>query len=87
MEVMRKWCGVASVEKDETLTDEKYRKILKKNLFQSARKLWLGSNFIFQHDNDPKDQVRIVSDWLNVKRLSTRKHNTREFSNLILIEL
>ena len=30
-----------------------YREILEKNLTESARKLGLGPNFVFQHDNDP----------------------------------
>ena len=39
---------------DGILTGEKYKDILKNNLFQSASKMGLWSNFVFHHGNDPE---------------------------------
>ncbi|GFX06422.1 transposable element Tc1 transposase [Trichonephila clavipes] len=36
----------------------------KNNLKESADKLGLGSNFIFQQDNDPKHTAFVVKEWL-----------------------
>ena len=36
------------------MTGEMYKDILAENLFQSSKKLRLGSSMLFQHDNDPK---------------------------------
>lgn len=41
-----------------------YRDILRRNLQQSARKLNIQSDFVFQHDNDPKHTARSVKIWL-----------------------
>lgn len=43
---------------------EDYCKILQENLQQSAEKLELGPDFLFQHDNDPKHTSRMVKQWL-----------------------
>ncbi len=44
---------------DGILTGERYKNILKENLFQSTRTIGLGSNFIFQHDNDAKYRTHV----------------------------
>ena len=36
-----------------------------KRLLQSALKLNLGKNIVFQHDNHPKHTAHIVKNWLN----------------------
>ncbi|GFX43930.1 transposable element Tc1 transposase [Trichonephila clavipes] len=41
-----------------------YLKILQSNLHPSVQKLGLGSNFVFQQDNDPKHTAKIVKEWL-----------------------
>ncbi|GFU13942.1 transposable element Tcb2 transposase [Trichonephila clavipes] len=41
-----------------------YLNILQNNLKESADKLGLGSNFIFQQDNDPKHTAFVVEEWL-----------------------
>ncbi|GFU36386.1 transposable element Tc1 transposase [Trichonephila clavipes] len=41
-----------------------YLNILPNNLKESADKLGLGSNFIFQQDNDPKHTAFVVKEWL-----------------------
>ncbi|GFW78788.1 transposable element Tcb1 transposase [Trichonephila clavipes] len=41
-----------------------YLNILQNNFKESADKLGLGSNFIFQQDNDPKHTAFVVEEWL-----------------------
>ncbi|GFV07037.1 transposable element Tcb1 transposase [Trichonephila clavipes] len=41
-----------------------YLNVLQNNLKESADKLGLGSNFIFQQDNDPKHTAFVVKEWL-----------------------
>ncbi|GFW74778.1 transposable element Tcb1 transposase [Trichonephila clavipes] len=41
-----------------------YLNILQNNLKESAKKLGLWSNFIFQLDNDPKHSALVVKEWL-----------------------
>lgn len=41
-----------------------YKNILKENVIQSAQKLGIDSDFIFQQDNDPKHTARSVTRWL-----------------------
>ena len=47
----------------------KYRKILEENL-RSARKLKLGRQFTFQHDNDPKHTAKATLEWLRNKKIN-----------------
>ena len=42
------------------MTSELYKNILDENLFQSSKKLQLGSGMVFQHDNEPKRTAHIV---------------------------
>ncbi|GFT87191.1 transposable element Tc1 transposase [Trichonephila clavipes] len=41
-----------------------YLNVLQNNLKESADKLGLGSNFIYQQDNDPKHTAFVVKEWL-----------------------
>ncbi|GFW30265.1 transposable element Tc1 transposase [Trichonephila clavipes] len=41
-----------------------YLNVLQNNLKESADKLGLGSNFIYQQDNDPKHFAFVVKEWL-----------------------
>ncbi|CAM4859450.1 unnamed protein product [Rotaria socialis] len=52
---------------------EIYRDILQKNLFESVKKLNLGSKWVMQHDNDPKHRAHIVTNWLNEKGVERLK--------------
>ncbi|CAF2133106.1 unnamed protein product [Rotaria magnacalcarata] len=67
------WNGVGNLFFiDDNMTGEMYKDILAENLFQSSKKLKLGPDMVFQHDNDPKHTSRIVKNWLDkhrVKRL------------------
>ena len=47
------------------MIDELYRDILQKNLRQSTKKLKMGNTWWFQHNNNPKHRVRIVTNWLD----------------------
>ena len=57
------WNGVGN------LMGHMYKDILENNLFQSAVKLNLGKNTVFQHDNDPKHTAHIVKNWFNKQRI------------------
>lgn len=50
---------------DERMTAEVYSRILDNNLFQSADRLHLPSDFIFQQDNDPKHTARSTKAWMD----------------------
>ncbi|CAF3909144.1 unnamed protein product [Rotaria magnacalcarata] len=50
-----------------------YRDILDNNLFQSVKKLKLGKDWIFQHDNDPKHRAGVVTNWLDQKQVERLK--------------
>ncbi|CAM4900557.1 unnamed protein product [Rotaria socialis] len=67
------WNGVGNlIFVDGNMTGEMYKEILAENLFQSSKKLQLGKEMVFQHDNDPKHTSRVVKNWLDkqcVKRL------------------
>ncbi|GFW37805.1 transposable element Tc1 transposase [Trichonephila clavipes] len=49
---------------DQIMHKMAYLNILQNNLKESADKLGLGSNFIFQQDNDPKHTAFVVKEWL-----------------------
>ncbi|CAF1412664.1 unnamed protein product [Rotaria magnacalcarata] len=67
------WNGVGNLFFiDDNMTGEMHKNILAENLFQSSKKLKLGPDTVFQHDNDPKHTSRIVKNWFDkhrVKRL------------------
>ena len=50
---------------DGNITGESYREISENNLLKSVEKLGMSHDWIFQHDNDPKDRAPIVTNWLN----------------------
>ena len=57
------WNGVGNLAFiDGNMTGYMYNGILENNLFQSAVKLNLGKNIVFQHDNDPKHTAHIVKN-------------------------
>jgi hypothetical protein len=57
--------GVGSLEEIPTIMDAKhYVGILTRNLHQSAVKLGIQDNYIFQSDNDPKHTSRLAKKWL-----------------------
>ena len=63
---MRLELGISS----GNMKKEDYKKILKDNLRQSARKLGLGRHFVFQHDNDPKHTSLLVKNYLQMSKVS-----------------
>ena len=66
--------GVGSlVFSDGNMTGELYRDILQQNLLQSAKKLNMAKDRWFQYDNDPKHTARIVTNWLDQKRIQRLK--------------
>lgn len=59
------YSGVGNLHFIEDIMDAKmYLKILQNNLVDSAKKMNIENNFIFQQDNDPKHSARIVREWL-----------------------
>ncbi|GFS80261.1 transposable element Tcb1 transposase [Trichonephila clavipes] len=49
---------------DGIMTARTYIDILRHNLQSSARKLGLGTSFVFQLDNDPKHTANLTREWL-----------------------
>ena len=65
------WKGLGTIDFIEnTMTKEVYRDLLEKNLRQSARKVGLSRNFIFQQDNDPKHTAGIVTEWFKKHKIN-----------------
>ena len=57
------WNGVGNLAfVEENMTGAMYRDILADNLFKSSKKLKMGKDMVFQHDNDPKHTSRIVKN-------------------------
>ena len=55
--------GVANLAfMDGNMSGELYRDILQKNSLQSVKNLNMDKDWIFQHDNDPKHRVAIVTN-------------------------
>ena len=60
------WNGVGNlVFIKGNMTGEMYKNILHENVFQPSKKLQLGSDMVFQHDNDPKHTAHIVKHWFD----------------------
>ena len=55
------------------MTEEIYRDILQKKLFQSVKRLNLGRDWVLEHDNDPKHRAHIVMKWLNEKGVNGQR--------------
>ena len=66
--------GVANlVFIDGNITGELYQDMLQTNLLHSMKKLNMGKDWWFQHDNDPKHTAHIVTNWLDQKRIQRLK--------------
>jgi len=64
------WNGVGLLAiVDCKMTKEVYIRLLEENLQKSVKKLKLGRNFIFQHDNDPKHTAKIVTEYIKTKKV------------------
>ena len=62
--------GVGNLVKIEgTMNSLQYLRILQENLTSSAEKLGLGSNFVFQQDNDPKHASRLLKEYFTENAL------------------
>ena len=55
---------------DGNMTGEMYRRILENNLLDSVKMLSLTTEWIFQHDNDPKHRAAIVTSWLDGNKIN-----------------
>ncbi|CAK9810849.1 Transposable element Tc1 transposase [Anthophora quadrimaculata] len=55
---------------DGILTAAKYIDILKENLFPSIQKFGPDTEYIFQHDNDPKHTAKIVKKFIDKNNIS-----------------
>ena len=48
----------------------KYRKILEENLLPSCWQAEIGTEFTFQHDNDPKHTAKATLEWQRNKKIN-----------------
>lgn len=63
--------GVGDLVHIPTIMDKSvYEDILKNHLKKSARKLRLGSNYVFQQDNDPKHTAKTVQEWFRRNKIN-----------------
>ena len=53
------------VKIDGIMNSVQYLRILQENLVDSAEKLGLGANFVFQQDNDPKHSSRLLKEYFS----------------------
>lgn len=69
------WNGTGNLTVIEGILNARtYVEILRDNLFQSASKLGIRDDFLFQQDNDPKHTARVTKEFLLYKvprRLNT----------------
>lgn len=69
------WNGTGNLTVIEGILNARtYAEILQDNLFQSASKLGIRDDFLFQQDNDPKHTARVTKEFLLYKvprRLNT----------------
>ena len=56
--------GNGALHKIDGIMRENYVDILKQHLKTSVRKLKLGCKWVFQMDNDPKHNSKVVAKWL-----------------------
>ena len=67
--------GVGTMEVIEgIMCKEHYKEILQRNMKKSSRKLRMGSNFIFMHDNDPKHKSKLVTEYLEDNNVNVLDH-------------
>ena len=59
---------------DGIMTEESYFKIIRQNVERSARKLWIGEDFIFQQDNDPKHTAGVVQHYIDQRGWEAIEH-------------
>lgn len=65
------WNGVGKLTFiDDRMNADMYTTILMDNLESSAQLLELNSNFIFQHDNDPKHTAKKTKEFLHQKAIN-----------------
>ena len=62
--------GTGALQKiDGIMRKENYVDILKQHLKTSVRKLKLGCKWVFQMDNDPKHNSKVVANWLKENKV------------------
>lgn len=58
--------GVGNLVEINTKMDAKlYVKIIENNLYDSAERMGIRDNFVFQSDNDPKHTSRLAKNWFS----------------------
>ena len=64
-------------KKSESMSAAKYKEILKDNMIQSARELWLGRRFIFQQDNEPNHKEKATQKWFKNDKVNVLERQSR----------